>query len=84
MVEAGSPGLKVETMQNKYSIRMVQNGDIELTNVFVPENMKLENGVDFSSTNLILAHSRMGVAWMTAGIAAGAYEAALRYTMQRK
>jgi glutaryl-CoA dehydrogenase len=46
--------------------------------------MKLENAQDFSSTNLILAHSRMGVAWMTSGIAAGAYEAALRYTMQRK
>ncbi len=83
-MEAGSQGLKVDTIKNKYSLRMVQNGDIYLKDVFVPDNMRLENAHDFSSTSLILAHSRMGVGWLSSGIAAGAYEAALRYAMKRK
>ena len=32
---------------------------------------------------MILMHSRLMLSWMICGIAAGAYEAALRYTMQR-
>ena len=63
---------------------MVQNGDITLTNVFVPDNNRLAKANDFSSgTNVILEHSRIKVAWVASGIAAGAYESALRYTMQR-
>lgn len=46
--------------------------------------MRLEKAKDFQSgTNIILKHSRLQVAWIGAGIAAGAYEAALKYTQQR-
>ena len=63
---------------------MVQNGDITLTNVFVPATNRLEKAKDFTTgTNVILEHSRLKVAWCATGVAAGAYEAALRYTMQR-
>ena len=72
----------METIKNKYALRMVQNGDITLTNVFVPENNRLAKGTDFATgTNVILEHSRLKVAWCATGIAAGAYESALRYTM---
>ena len=64
---------------------MVQNGNITLTNVFVPENNRLAKANDFTTgTNIILEHSRIKVAWGATGIAAGAYEAALRYSMQRQ
>jgi alkylation response protein AidB-like acyl-CoA dehydrogenase len=61
---------------------MVQNGDIELTDVFVPEKNRLEKAKDFATgAGMILLHSRLCLAFMVCGIAAGAYEAALRYTM---
>ena len=85
LVESSFPGYKVDAIKNKYALRMVQNGDITLTNVFVPENNRLAKATDFATgTNVILEHSRIKVAWCATGIAAGAYEAALRYAMQRQ
>ncbi len=84
MVEAGTPGFKVETIKNKYALRMVQNGDLTFTDVFIPDNNRLEKARDFmTGAGLILLQSRLSLSWMICGIAAGAYEAALRYTMQR-
>jgi len=80
-----SPGYSVESMANKYALRMVQNGDFTLKDVFVPDNMRLAKAKDFASgTNVILEKSRLGVAWLIAGVATGAYEAALKYTLNRK
>jgi alkylation response protein AidB-like acyl-CoA dehydrogenase len=60
----------------------VQNGDIELTDVFVPENNRLEEAKDFiTGAGMILLQSRLSLTYGICGIAAGAYEAALRYTM---
>ena len=64
---------------------MVENADIEFKDVFVPDNMKLTHAKNFATgTNVILESSRLSVAWMIAGVASGAYEAALRYTLERK
>ncbi len=72
-------------MENKYALRAVQNGDIKFENVFVPDKNRLEKAKDFATgTNKILEHSRVKVCWGAAGLAAGAYEAALRYTMKRQ
>ena len=85
LVEKGSKGLTTKNIENKYSLRIVQNADIKLENVFVPDNNRLEKAKDFATgTNKILEHSRIKVCWGAVGIAAGAYEAALRYTMNRK
>lgn len=47
--------------------------------------MKLTHAVDFGSgLNKILESSRLYVAWMIAGLASGAYEAALKFTLKRK
>lgn len=84
VVEKGSKGLTTKKIENKYALRIVQNADITLDNVFVPESNRLAKATDFSSANKILEHSRIKVAWGAVGIAAGAYEAALKYTLQRK
>ena len=85
VVEKNSKGLTTKKIENKYSLRLVQNADIKLENVFVPDHNKLEKAKDFATgTNKILEHSRIKVCWGAVGIAAGAYEAALRYTMNRK
>ena len=63
---------------------MVQNGHITLEDCFVPERNKLAKCVDFAtSTKEILRSCRLSVAWGAAGIACGAYEAALEYTQNR-
>ena len=47
--------------------------------------MRLAKATDFATgTNVILEMSRVKVAWGGAAVACGAYEAALRYVMQRK
>jgi len=61
---------------------MVQNGNIFLEGVFVPDNMRLNKGDSFQTgANKILESSRLIVGWIAAGIAAGAYEAALKYCL---
>lgn len=61
---------------------MVQNGDITFTDCFVPEKNKLTHAKDFATgTNAILESSRLVVAWMACGLATGAYENALKYTL---
>jgi glutaryl-CoA dehydrogenase len=52
--------------------------------VFVPDNNRLAKAVDFDSANAVLASSRLKVCWGGVSIAAGAYEAALRYSIERK
>lgn len=85
LVEKGSKGLTTKKIENKYALRMVQNADIYLDNVFVPDANRLAKADDFATgTNKILEHSRIKVCWGAVGIAAGAYEAALKYTLNRK
>ncbi|RCV21680.1 hypothetical protein SETIT_4G156800v2 [Setaria italica] len=73
IVNGGSPGLKISKIENKVSMRMVQNCDIELKNVFVPED-----------DSLSLAFSRVMAAWVSIGIAVGVYDACRRYLGERK
>lgn len=52
--------------------------------MFVPTKNKLEYASDFAKgANTILRHSRIFVAWIATGIAAGAYEAAHKYALER-
>ena len=85
IVTKGSKGFKATKIENKYSWRMVQNADLEFNDVFVPDNNRLAHAKDFASgTNTVLEASRLSIAWMAAGVAAGAYEAALKYCLNRK
>ena len=84
LVEKGQPGLVTKKIERKMALRAVQNADITLRDVFVPESNKLVLAKDFSSgTKEVLLHSRIYVAWIATGIAAGACEAAFKYTKDR-
>ena len=83
-VEKGSVGMKTSKIEGKYAARSILNADIIFDNVFVPIKNKIEYATSFEhSAAGLLAHSRLTVGWMAAGVAAGAYEAALKYTLQR-
>ena len=72
-------------MDGKFGVRSVQNAMLEFKDVFIPDKNKLTFATDFAtSTNLVLETSRLLTAWIAAGCACGAYEAALKYALQRK
>ena len=67
------------------ALRAVQNADIIMRDVFVPDDERFELAADFATgTKEVLQHSRISVAWMAAGMAAGACEAAFKYTRERE
>jgi len=62
---------------------VVQNADITLTDVRVPEANRLQKANSFADTATVLRLTRAEVAWAAVGIAVGAYEAALAYAKER-
>jgi glutaryl-CoA dehydrogenase len=84
IVPSSSPGYTATKIEGKQSLRIVQNADITLENVVVPESMRLQNANSFKDTASVLRLTRAEVAWAAIGVAVGAYEAALRYTTERE
>src|SRR3954468_4347805 len=83
LVEKDTDGFVPTKMEHKIALRAVQNADITLTDVVVPETHRLQEANTFMDTANVLAHSRSAVAWEAAGCARGAYEVALRYATER-
>ena len=84
LVRKGNPGLMTGKIERKMSLRAVQNADIILTDYFVPDDERFELARDFATgTKEVLQHSRIFVAWIAAGMAAGACEAAFDYCKKR-
>eukprot|EP01018_Ginkgo_biloba_P015818 Gb_04916 [translate_table: standard] len=84
ILKKGTPGLKATKIQNKIGLRIVQNGDISLKGVFVPDEDRLPDINSFQDTSKVLAVSRIMVAWQPIGIAMGVYDMCHRYLQQRK
>lgn len=83
IVPNSTPGFTATKIEGKQSLRIVQNADITLENVVVPESLRLQNANSFKDTAKVLRLTRAEVAWAAVGVAVGAYEAALRYTKER-
>ena len=84
LVRKNTPGLSVEKIEDKMALRIVQNGIITLTDCRVEETDRLQKANSFKDTANVLRMTRAGVAWLAVGCARGAYEAALKYTRERK
>ena len=83
IVPTGTEGYTATKIEGKQSLRMVQNADIALENVRVPEALRLQNANSFRDTAAVLRLTRAEVAWAAVGVAIGAYEAALTYAKER-
>lgn len=83
IVRKENPGFKAEKMQDKMALRTVQNALITLTDCRVLEKDRLQNANSFKDTANVLRMTRAGVAWQAVGCGRGAYELALKYTMER-
>ena len=79
-----TPGFKVEKIQNKIALRVVQNGLITMEDCRVPEENRLQADNSFRDTAKVLRMTRAGVAWMSTGCGMGAYEHALAYAQSRE
>jgi glutaryl-CoA dehydrogenase len=84
VVEKGAEGFATAKMRDKIALRVVQNAQITLDNVRVPEENRLQEANSFRDTAKVLRLTRAGVAWMAAGCARGAYEHALAYARERQ
>ncbi|CAN0879697.1 Acyl-coenzyme A oxidase 4, peroxisomal [Linum grandiflorum] len=84
IVKKNAPGLKATKIENKIGLRIVQNADIIMNRVFVPDEDRLPGVNSFQDTSKVLAVSRVMVAWQPIGICMGIYDMCHRYVSERK
>ena len=83
IVPTNTPGYSATKIENKQALRIVQNADIVLTDVIVPEENRLQEANSFRETAAVLRLTRAEVAWAAVGNSMGAYEAAVTYSKER-
>ena len=83
IVPTTTEGYSAKRIENKQSLRIVQNADITFTDMIVPEANRLQNSNSFRETAAVLRLTRAEVAWAAVGNSIGAYEAAVDYAKTR-
>ncbi len=83
LVDTKTEGYSATKIENKISLRTVQNADITLDNVVVPEFFKLAHANSFRDTNKVLKVTRLSVAWQAVGQQLAAFDVARRYAVER-
>jgi glutaryl-CoA dehydrogenase len=84
VVPSGTPGFTATKIENKIALRIVQNADIVLSEVRVPEADRLQNANSFKDTAKVLRQTRSGVAWEAVGVMLAAFEIAQAYATTRE
>jgi len=83
LVDTKTDGYSATKIENKISLRTVQNADVMLENVVVPDFYKLANANSFRDTNKVLKVTRLAVAWQAVGQQLAAFDVARRYAVER-
>lgn len=83
LVDTSLEGYSATKIENKISLRTVQNADVTLENVVVPHEFKLAHGNSFRDTNRVLKVTRLSVAWQAVGLQMAAFDVARRYAVER-
>lgn len=85
IVEKGMTGFEIGPKENKLGIRGSDTHSLNFNDVKVPKENRIgEDGFGFKFAMKTLAGGRIGIAAQALGIAAGAYELALKYSKERK
>lgn len=84
LVDTKTEGYSATKIENKIALRSVQNADIVLENVVVPDEFKLAGGNSFRDTNKVLKVTRLAVAWQAVGQQMAAFDVARRYAVERE
>ena len=84
IIERSMPGVSIGAKEDKLGIRASDTHSIMYSDVKVPkENRVNEDGFGFKFAMSTLDGGRIGIAAQALGIAAGAYEIALKYAQER-
>jgi len=85
IVEKNMEGFEIGPKENKLGIRGSDTHSLIFNDVKVPKQNRIgEDGFGFKFAMKTLAGGRIGIAAQALGIAAGAYELALKYSKERK
>jgi alkylation response protein AidB-like acyl-CoA dehydrogenase len=85
IVQKGAEGFLVVTKEDKLGIRGSDTHTLQFNDVKVPKENRIgANGFGFKFAMKTLSGGRIGIAAQALGIAAGAYELALKYSKERK
>tara|TARA_R110002050_G_scaffold286468_3_gene437046 strand:+ start:127662 stop:128804 length:1143 start_codon:yes stop_codon:yes gene_type:complete len=85
IIEKGMPGFEIGPKENKLGIRGSDTHSLMFNDVKVPKENRIgADGFGFKFAMKTLGGGRIGIAAQALGIAAGAYELALKYSKQRK
>lgn len=84
IVPTDTKGYHAEKIRNKQSLRIVQNANITLTDVIVPEALRLPECNSFRDVSRVLRHTRSENGWIATGLQAGAVELAREYALRRE
>jgi alkylation response protein AidB-like acyl-CoA dehydrogenase len=85
ILEKGMPGFRVGKKENKLGMRASATGEVLFTDCRLPETQLLgKPGEGFVDSLRILDGGRISIAALSVGLAQGAFDAALRYSKQRK
>ena len=85
IVEKGTPGFRAGKKENKLGLRASDTSELIFEDCMIPaENLLGHEGEGFVDAMRVLDGGRISIAALGLGMAQGAYEAALRYSKQRK
>jgi glutaryl-CoA dehydrogenase len=84
VLEKGMKGLSTPKIREKLSLRASITGEIVMDGVEVPEENLLPNVSGLKGPFGCLNRARYGIAWGSMGSAEACFEAARRYTLERK
>jgi alkylation response protein AidB-like acyl-CoA dehydrogenase len=85
IVETSWPGVNIGAKEDKLGIRASDTHTIMYTDVKVPKENRIgEDGFGFKFAMKVLSGGRIGIAAQALGIAAGAYELAVKYAKERE
>jgi alkylation response protein AidB-like acyl-CoA dehydrogenase len=85
IIEEGTPGFRVGRKENKLGMRASATGEVIFSDCRLPASQLLgAEGEGFVDSLRILDGGRISIAALSVGTAQGAYEAALRYSKQRR
>jgi alkylation response protein AidB-like acyl-CoA dehydrogenase len=85
VVERGTAGMTPGKKENKLGMRASDTSEVVFQDCRVPDAQLLgDEGQGFINTLQVLDAGRIGIAALSVGLAQGAYEAALRYSKERR
>lgn len=83
VVEKGTPGMTVQPIKHKFSMRASDTGEIHFMDCRVPSENMLPGADGLTSALSCLSHARYGIAWGVLGAAVACYQEAVEHAKSR-